>query len=121
MLIFCWPTCTPSLRFISESSNVWLSDDNTVAIVAWFWSVLESLYGDGNARVTKGGVGSQLTRMTILISGISSMILGSMIETIYVAFLGAKELAVFLYVPVIMGLTSLSMGVGIDIFGDFQS
>ena len=44
--------------------------------------------------LTKGGVGSQLTRMTIpFFLGISSMILGSMIETIYVGMLGAKELA----------------------------
>ena len=65
--------------------------------------------------LTKGGVGSQLTRMTIpYFLGISSMILGSMIETIYVGFLGAKELAAYSFMfPVIMGLTSLSMGVGI--------
>ena len=65
--------------------------------------------------LTKGGVGSQLTRMTIpFFLGISSMILGSMIETIYVGMLGAKELAAYSFMfPVIMGLTSLSMGVGI--------
>ncbi|SVC03127.1 uncharacterized protein METZ01_LOCUS255981, partial [marine metagenome] len=60
-------------------------------------------------------VGSQLTRMTIpFFLGISSMILGSMIETIYVGMLGAKELAAYSFMfPVIMALTSLSMGVGI--------
>ena len=65
--------------------------------------------------LTKGNVGSQLTRMTIpFFLGISSMILGSMIETIYVGMLGAKELAAYSFMfPVIMGLTSLSMGVGI--------
>ena len=65
--------------------------------------------------LTRGGVGSQLTRMTIpFFLGISSMILGSMIETIYVGMLGAKELAAYSFMfPVIMGLTSLSMGVGI--------
>lgn len=65
--------------------------------------------------LTNGNVGSQLTRMTIpFFLGISSMILGSMIETIYVGMLGAKELAAYSFMfPVIMGLTSLSMGVGI--------
>ena len=65
--------------------------------------------------LTRGGVGSQLRRMTIpFFLGISSMILGSMIETIYVGMLGAKELAAYSFMfPVIMGLTSLSMGVGI--------
>ena len=65
--------------------------------------------------LTRGNVSSQLTRMTIpYFLGISSMILGSMIETIYVGFLGAKELAAYSFMfPVIMALTSLSMGVGI--------
>ena len=65
--------------------------------------------------LTRGSVGSQLTRMTIpFFLGISSMILGSMIETIYVGMLGAKELAAYSFMfPVIMALTSLSMGVGI--------
>ena len=46
--------------------------------------------------LTRGGVGSQLTRMTIpYFLGISSMILGSMIETIYVGVLVAKELAAY--------------------------
>lgn len=65
--------------------------------------------------LTKGAVGSQLTRMTIpYFLGISSMILASMIETIYIGILGAKELAAYSFMfPVIMALTSISMGVGI--------
>jgi putative MATE family efflux protein len=65
--------------------------------------------------LTKGAVGAQLTRMTIpYFLGISSMILASMIETIYIGILGARELAAYSFmVPVIMALTSISMGVGI--------
>ena len=65
--------------------------------------------------LTKGAVGTQLTRMTIpYFLGIASMILASMIETIYIGILGAKELAAYSFMfPVIMALTSISMGVGI--------
>ena len=65
--------------------------------------------------LTKGDVGAQLTRMTIpYFLGISSMILASMIETIYIGILGARELAAYSFMfPVIMALTSISMGVGI--------
>lgn len=65
--------------------------------------------------LTQGDVGSQLTRMTIpYFLGVSSMILASMIETIYIGVLGAKELAAYSFMfPVIMALTSVSMGVGI--------
>jgi len=65
--------------------------------------------------LTKGAVGAQLTRMTIpYFLGISSMILASMIETIYIGILGARELAAYSFMfPVIMALTSISMGVGI--------
>ncbi len=65
--------------------------------------------------LTKGAVGAQLTRMTIpYFLGISSMILASMIETIYIGILGAKELAAYSFMfPVIMALTSISMGVGV--------
>jgi len=65
--------------------------------------------------LTKGTVSAQLTRMTIpYFLGISSMILASMIETIYIGILGAKELAAYSFMfPVIMALTSISMGVGV--------
>ena len=65
--------------------------------------------------LTQGGVSAQLTRMTMpFFLGMSSMILASMIETIYIGILGAKELAAYSFMfPVIMALTSVSMGVGI--------
>lgn len=65
--------------------------------------------------LTEGPVGAQLTRMTIpYFLGISSMIFASMIETVYIGVLGARELAAYSFMfPVIMALTSVSMGVGI--------
>lgn len=65
--------------------------------------------------LTEGRVSSQLTRMTIpYFLGVSSMILASMVETIYIGILGAKELAAYSFMfPVIMALTSVSMGIGI--------
>ena len=64
--------------------------------------------------LTEGRVSSQLTRMTIpYFLGVSSMILASMVETIYIGILGAKELAAYSFMfPVIMALTSVSMGIG---------
>ncbi len=64
--------------------------------------------------LTEGRVSAQLTRMTIpFFLGVSSMILASMVETIYIGILGAKELAAYSFMfPVIMALTSISMGVG---------
>ena len=64
--------------------------------------------------LTEGGVGAQLTRMTIpYFLGVSSMILASMIETVYIGVLGARELAAYSFMfPVIMALSSVSMGVG---------
>lgn len=64
--------------------------------------------------LTEGRVSAQLTRMTIpFFLGVSSMILASMIETVYIGILGAKELAAYSFMfPVIMALTSISMGVG---------
>ncbi|MBL6691263.1 MAG: MATE family efflux transporter [Pseudomonadales bacterium] len=65
--------------------------------------------------LTQGRVGTQLTRMTIpYFLGVSSMIFASMIETIYIGILGARELAAYSFMfPVIMALTSVSMGLGI--------
>jgi len=65
--------------------------------------------------LTQGRVGTQLTRMTIpYFLGVSSMIFASMIETVYIGILGAKELAAYSFMfPVIMALTSVSMGLGI--------
>jgi putative MATE family efflux protein len=65
--------------------------------------------------LTEGRVSAQLTRMTLpFFFGMFSMILASMIETIYIGILGAKELAAYSFMfPVIMALTSISMGVGV--------
>jgi putative MATE family efflux protein len=65
--------------------------------------------------LTQGSVSKQLTRMTIpYFLGISSMIFASMVETVYIGVLGATELAAYSFMfPVIMALTSISMGVGI--------
>lgn len=65
--------------------------------------------------LTEGRVSTQLTRLTVpYFLGISSMIFASMIETIYIGILGAKELAAYSFMfPIMMALTSVSMGVGI--------
>ncbi len=45
--------------------------------------------------------------------GIASMILASMVDTIYVGLLGSDELAAYSFTfPLLMGLSSLSMGIG---------
>ncbi len=64
--------------------------------------------------LTQGPIQSHLIRMTIpMFFGISSMIIASMIETIYIGVLGANELAAYSFTfPLIMGLSSLSMGIG---------
>ena len=64
--------------------------------------------------LTQGSVSGHLTRLTIpMFLGISSMIVASMIETIYIGVLGAEELAAFSFtLPLLMGLSSVSMGIG---------
>ena len=65
--------------------------------------------------LTEGRVSTQLTRMTLpFFLGMSSMILASMVETVYIGMLGAQELAAYSFMfPVMMALTSVSMGVGV--------
>ena len=64
--------------------------------------------------LTQGNIRAHLVRMTIpMFLGISSMIVASMVETIYIGILGADELAAYSFTfPLIMGLSSLSMGIG---------
>ncbi|MCH7743087.1 MAG: MATE family efflux transporter [Proteobacteria bacterium] len=64
--------------------------------------------------LTKGSVSGHLTRMTIpMFLGISSMILASMIDAIYIGIVGAAELAAISFTfPLIMALSSISMGIG---------
>jgi putative MATE family efflux protein len=65
-------------------------------------------------NLTEGNIASQLTRMTIpMFLGIASMILASMIDTIYIGIVGSKELAAYSFTfPLIMALSSVSMGIG---------
>ena len=64
--------------------------------------------------LTEGSIPSHLARMTIpMFLGIASMIVASMIDTIYIGIIGAKELAAYSFTfPLIMGLSSVSMGIG---------
>jgi putative MATE family efflux protein len=64
--------------------------------------------------LTQGNINAHLVRMTIpMFLGMASMILASMIDTIYVGLLGARELAAYSFTfPLLMGLSSVSMGIG---------
>ena len=64
--------------------------------------------------LTQGSISAHLARMTIpMFLGISSMIVASMVDTIYIGIIGAAELAAFSFTfPLIMGLSSVSMGIG---------
>ncbi len=78
-------------------------------------SVIESLgMATASQDLTTGSISAHLTRMTIpMFLGISSMIVASMIDTIYIGIVGAPELAAFSFTfPLIMGLSSVSMGIG---------
>ena len=65
--------------------------------------------------LTAGPVGRHLMRLTVpMFLGISSMILASMIDTIYVGWIGTQQLAAVSFsFPVVMGLSSVSMGLGV--------
>lgn len=65
--------------------------------------------------LTGGAVGKHLVRLTIpMFLGISSMIVASMIDTVYIGWIGTRELAAVSFsFPVVMGLTSVTMGLGI--------
>ncbi len=65
--------------------------------------------------LTTGPVGSHLIRLTVpMFLGISSMILASMIDTIYIGWIGTQQLAAVSFsFPLVMGLSSVSMGLGI--------
>jgi putative MATE family efflux protein len=64
--------------------------------------------------LTAGSVGRHLVRLTVpMFLGISSMILASMIDTIYIGWVGTQQLAAVSFsFPVVMGLSSVSMGLG---------
>ena len=65
--------------------------------------------------LTTGPVGAHLMRLTVpMFLGISSMILASMIDTIYIGWIGTQQLAAVSFsFPMVMGLSSVSMGLGI--------
>ena len=65
--------------------------------------------------LTTGSVGRHLIRLTVpMFLGISSMILASMIDTIYIGWIGTQQLAAVSFsFPIVMGLSSVSMGLGI--------
>ena len=73
---------------------------------------LDSNSGSG---LLEGSIPRQLIRLTIpMLLGISSMMLASLIDAIYVGQLGTLELAaVTLTFPLVMGFSSVSMGLGI--------
>jgi putative MATE family efflux protein len=65
--------------------------------------------------LTSGSVSRHLLHLTIpMFLGISSMMLASMVDTIYIGWIGTRELAAVSFsFPVVMGLSSVSMGLGI--------
>lgn len=67
------------------------------------------------ANLTEGPVGRHLINLTIpMFLGIASMIVASMMDTIYVGWIGTLELAAVSFTfPVVLGLSMVSMGIGI--------
>ncbi len=65
--------------------------------------------------LTKGPIGKHLIDLTIpMFLGMSTMIFASMIDTIYVGWIGTLELAAIGFsFPIVMAMASLSMGIGI--------
>ncbi len=69
----------------------------------------------GSENLTTGSVGRHLIRLTLpMFFGISSMMLTSMVDTIYIGWIGTRELAAVSFsFPVVMGMSSVSMGLGV--------
>ncbi|MDH3642723.1 MAG: MATE family efflux transporter [Gammaproteobacteria bacterium] len=69
------------------------------------------------ARISlaEGPIGRHLVNLTIpMFLGISSMIVASMIDTVYVGWIGTLELAAVSFTfPVVMAMATLSMGIGV--------
>ena len=67
------------------------------------------------ARLVEGSTGKHLVNLTIpMFLGISSMFVASMIDIIYVGMIGSLELAAVSFsFPVVMGMTTVTMGVGV--------
>jgi putative MATE family efflux protein len=65
--------------------------------------------------MTRGPVAGHLVRLTVpMFLGISSMIVASLLDAVYVGWIGTTELAAISFTfPVVMALTSVIMGLGI--------
>ena len=65
--------------------------------------------------LTEGPIGRHLVNLTIpMFLGISSMIVASLIDTVYVGWIGTLELAAVSFTfPVVMAMATVSMGLGI--------
>jgi putative MATE family efflux protein len=65
--------------------------------------------------LTSGPVRGHLVRLTVpMFLGISAMIVASMIDTVYVGWIGTRELAAVSFTfPIVMALSKVSMGIGI--------
>jgi putative MATE family efflux protein len=66
-------------------------------------------------NLAEGPIGRHLINLTIpMFVGISSMIVASMIDTVYVGWIGTLELAAVSFTfPVVMGMATVSMGIGV--------
>ena len=65
--------------------------------------------------LSQGPIGRHLVNLTVpMFLGISSMIVASMVDTIYVGWLGTLELAAVSFsFPIVMAMATISMGIGI--------
>ena len=74
-----------------------------------------AIHDMNNPQLTTGSTARHLVRMTVpMFVGISSMIVASMIDIIYIGWLGSLELAAISFTfPLVMALVTLSMGVGV--------
>ena len=67
------------------------------------------------ARLIQGSTGKHLVNLTVpMFLGISSMFVASMIDIVYVGWIGSQELAAISFsFPIVMGMTALTMGIGV--------
>lgn len=65
--------------------------------------------------LAQGSISAHLMRLTVpMFLGISAMIIASMVDVVYIGWLGIDELAAISFTfPVVMALSSVSMGIGI--------
>jgi Na+-driven multidrug efflux pump len=70
---------------------------------------------DGKVSLTEGDVGRHLVQLSMpMFLGSASMILASMIDTVYVGWIGAKELAAVSFAfPLMIAMVTIATGLGI--------